>query len=426
MNSDFQQPIVQDSGFQAAVLQNAGHYIDYTQHFDPSDSFYVTPSPNINGQGYSLPQFEENPHASSTGDMASVGGYSTAPFATRQSLGIATNASDIASLSSFANLEGFDAFPAEWPSPAQLTSQQNLDATAFIAQLPHNLQSIPFPYIAAYRPPFHAQVSAAPQGNRSDSAQRSTQIPAAPVAQQRMRTEPFNSAQLANISPGPTTSASSLSGSSSRSSQQRRHQRPTSLASPSQYHISRHHRSRSSNIHSRSRARPQSTTPGGTVPLTSSMREPSFQEPEHQPSTSSQMTQPTATTVPSRHPNRPEERARRNAYSRNMHPSDVQAMYEETLRHASFISAPWSQKKGLDIPQQDRPEPKETEELTLNMECRVCMAQLIDTVLLPCGHAILCRWCADQQFPSYKGHLKNKTPCPLCRETVRQRVRSLS
>jgi hypothetical protein len=100
-----------------------------------------------------------------------------------------------------------------------------------------------------------------------------------------------------------------------------------------------------------------------------------------------------------------------------MHPADFQAMYEESLRHG------WAQKKGLDIPQNDRPEPKETEELTLNMECKVCMAQLIDTVLLPCGHAILCRWCADQQFPTHKGHIKSKAPCPMCRETVRQRNR---
>ncbi|QSS62301.1 hypothetical protein I7I51_04478 [Histoplasma capsulatum] len=48
--------------------------------------------------------------------------------------------------------------------------------------------------------------------------------------------------------------------------------------------------------------------------------------------------------------------------------------------------------KGLDCAEDGRPEPKETEELTVNLECKVCMSQLIDTVVLPCGHAVLCRW----------------------------------
>ncbi|KAL2813258.1 hypothetical protein BJX63DRAFT_432073 [Aspergillus granulosus] len=424
MNSDFHQPTVQDAGFQTSALPNASHYIDYTQPLDLSGSIYEFPSPTIGGQGYSLPQFGENPLVSSTGGMASAAGYSTAPFATSQNLGNATTAPANTSLSSFANFDNFTTFPPQWSRVAQTTSQQSFDASSYIAQLPANLQSIPFTYIAPYRTSLPAQLSVPPQGNRSNPAQHSAQTPAAPNAQPRMRAESSTTAHLAHLSHSPATPASSLSGSSLASSQQRRHQRTSSLASPPQFHSSRHYRSRSNTTHSRPQARPQSTATGGTVSIAPSMRGSLFHEPEHQPFTSSQTAQSTTVTAAPRRPDRSETRARRHAYLRNMHSSDVQAMYEETLRHASLYNASWGQKKGLDIPQEDRPEPKETEDLTLNMECKVCMAQLIDTVLLPCGHAILCRWCADQQFPSHKGNIKGKTPCPMCRETVRQRVRS--
>lgn len=81
--------------------------------------------------------------------------------------------------------------------------------------------------------------------------------------------------------------------------------------------------------------------------------------------------------------------------------------------------------KGLDDQSDGRPEPKETEELMLNLECKICMSQAVDTVLLPCGHAILCRWCARQHLewtvtprPNPKGYGQ----CPLCRTPVKQKV----
>ncbi|KAL2839918.1 hypothetical protein BJY01DRAFT_250258 [Aspergillus pseudoustus] len=414
MNSDFQQPTMQDSGFQTSALPNAGHYIDYTQPFDSLGQLYDFPSPNINEQGYSLPQFGVNHLVSSPADMTSTAGYSTAQIAMSQSLGNRTNATDNGSLSSFANLDGLTTLPPQLSNLAR-TTQPSFDTSSYLTQLPPTLQSIPLPYIAPYPPSFSAQLSNSPQ--------RSTQPPA-PNAQPRMSLEPSTTIHTANLSQGPSASLFSVLGSSSGSNQQRRHQRTSSVASPPHHHISRHHRSRSNNTHLRSRARPQSTATGGTGSTAPSMREPLYQDPGHQSSTSSHIVQSTTTAAPPRYSDRPADRARRNAYLRNMHPSDVQAMYEETLRHASLYTPPWGQKKGLDIPQEDRPEPKETEELTLNMECKVCFEQLVDTVLLPCGHAILCRWCADQQFTSYKGHLKNKTSCPMCRKPVREMVRS--
>ncbi|PGH01151.1 hypothetical protein AJ80_09046 [Polytolypa hystricis UAMH7299] len=81
--------------------------------------------------------------------------------------------------------------------------------------------------------------------------------------------------------------------------------------------------------------------------------------------------------------------------------------------------------KGLDNQNDGRPEPKESEELTINIECKVCMSQLIDTVVLPCGHAVLCRWCADQHIPSAKTDYTRpagKASCPMCRKPVSRKV----
>ncbi|RJE20576.1 C3HC4 finger protein, partial [Aspergillus sclerotialis] len=78
--------------------------------------------------------------------------------------------------------------------------------------------------------------------------------------------------------------------------------------------------------------------------------------------------------------------------------------------------------KGLDNQNDGRPEPKETEDMNVNLECRICMSQVVDTVLLPCGHAILCRWCAAQHMPN-QGRLypKERWTCPICRSPVKHK-----
>ena len=84
--------------------------------------------------------------------------------------------------------------------------------------------------------------------------------------------------------------------------------------------------------------------------------------------------------------------------------------------------------KGLDNQNDGRPEPKETEELMVNLECRACMSQLVDTVVLPCGHAVLCRWCADQHMPSSRADRtrpRGNATCPMCRKPVKQKVSSM-
>lgn len=48
-----------------------------------------------------------------------------------------------------------------------------------------------------------------------------------------------------------------------------------------------------------------------------------------------------------------------------------------------------------------------------NVECKICMAEEIGVVFLPCGHLLSCVYCA----PAI-------TQCPMCREPIRGRVRT--
>lgn len=103
-------------------------------------------------------------------------------------------------------------------------------------------------------------------------------------------------------------------------------------------------------------------------------------------------------------------------------------LYQQRLYHeqAAAAAEPAPPSKGLDNMNDGRPEPKETEEMMVNLECKACFSQLVDTVVLPCGHAILCRWCADQHMPSSradKTRPKGHATCPMCRKPVKQKVR---
>lgn len=115
-----------------------------------------------------------------------------------------------------------------------------------------------------------------------------------------------------------------------------------------------------------------------------------------------------------------------------IHADNVGAIsYEESIirRFQNDMESlvPPSHPKGLDVQNDGRPEPKETKDLSINLECRVCMSQFVDTVLLPCGHAILCRWCAEQHMLNRADrlHPKARAPCPICRTPVKHKVRNL-
>ncbi|KAH7065929.1 hypothetical protein BKA63DRAFT_572071 [Paraphoma chrysanthemicola] len=74
--------------------------------------------------------------------------------------------------------------------------------------------------------------------------------------------------------------------------------------------------------------------------------------------------------------------------------------------------------------QPNRPPPMTDEEMTKTLACQVCYQQLADTAVLPCGHMVMCQWCADVVIPVKHSHLPIRpSKCPMCRKAVKQRFR---
>ena len=86
-------------------------------------------------------------------------------------------------------------------------------------------------------------------------------------------------------------------------------------------------------------------------------------------------------------------------------------------RHSADARPKPKQKKGLHLGS-GPPEPKEDHQMVVNLECKACMCQVVDTLLMPCGHAILCRWCADKLFR----HAAGAPKCPVCRKRIQECV----
>ncbi len=74
--------------------------------------------------------------------------------------------------------------------------------------------------------------------------------------------------------------------------------------------------------------------------------------------------------------------------------------------------------------QPDRPEPKTDAEMTKTLSCQVCYQQLADIAVLPCGHMVMCQWCADVVIPVRHSHIPTRpSKCPMCRKQVKQRFK---
>ena len=74
---------------------------------------------------------------------------------------------------------------------------------------------------------------------------------------------------------------------------------------------------------------------------------------------------------------------------------------------------------------QERPPPMKPESMIVDLACTICKEQLVDTVVMPCMHAVMCNWCAELQIPGKRGtpHLaRDRTAkCPLCRARVKEK-----
>ncbi|OCK82680.1 hypothetical protein K432DRAFT_323819 [Lepidopterella palustris CBS 459.81] len=71
-----------------------------------------------------------------------------------------------------------------------------------------------------------------------------------------------------------------------------------------------------------------------------------------------------------------------------------------------------------------RPAPRTDEDMMVKLECKICYSQLADTACLPCGHMVMCHWCADIAIPVHHGNIPQMpSKCPMCRKVAKQRVR---
>jgi hypothetical protein len=76
------------------------------------------------------------------------------------------------------------------------------------------------------------------------------------------------------------------------------------------------------------------------------------------------------------------------------------------------------------LDQPDRPPPLTDAQMTRKLDCQVCYSQIADIALLPCGHMVMCQWCADIVVPVRHGHIPaQSSKCPMCRKAVKQRFK---
>jgi hypothetical protein len=101
----------------------------------------------------------------------------------------------------------------------------------------------------------------------------------------------------------------------------------------------------------------------------------------------------------------------------------VRLNFEDELARIRAARPPSPPLMSLDT-QLDRPTPKTDEEMTKVLACQVCYQQIADIAVLPCGHMVMCQWCADVVVPVKHGHIPLRpTKCPMCRKQVKQRFR---
>lgn len=82
--------------------------------------------------------------------------------------------------------------------------------------------------------------------------------------------------------------------------------------------------------------------------------------------------------------------------------------------------------QGLDIENSGRPDPKEDDDMTTKLDCKICYTQTADTACLPCGHLVMCQWCSEQHSPAMQhDRTRPRVPanCPVCRKRIKQKVR---
>ncbi|KAL4981124.1 hypothetical protein BDW66DRAFT_146888 [Aspergillus desertorum] len=422
MDSGFASSFMQEPGSQTAVIPGMSLPSGYdpTQSFEQASLYEFVSGSNV--QGLPIPQYS-GPVLSNDGISAMdnrPSGFSIAPPATGGTFAnMSTNTSNsfdtFSSTQTMSNV--FANLPRQWPAAAQHPTNPPM-----VGSVP---RSSYFPNADTHTsPPVQAtQLLTAPSRFTAIQEEPHSRPPPNPFAVAFSALGPVSNSG-ASFRASRNAPAFPQSGSSAGSSHHRRNQRTATLT-PTPV-IPAHNRARYSQS-SRVRARPTSTASTTTYISIPPTQQQTTQSQSNQPAASTTIGPSTRPTGRLEHPSMQHQASSRSPnvdpyldeLLRDV-PSQYRAIYRNSLAGASALN---KTKRRLDTPKEVRPEPKETEEMTVNMECKICMGQVVDTVLLPCGHAILCRWCADELMPSSKGYLRERASCPMCREPVKQKHR---
>lgn len=76
--------------------------------------------------------------------------------------------------------------------------------------------------------------------------------------------------------------------------------------------------------------------------------------------------------------------------------------------------------------QSNRPEPLKKEDMTISIACKMCLEQKIDTLIEPCMHLAICRWCSEvwqqnaRESRQADPGIQHAWKCPVCRRAIAQ------
>ena len=74
--------------------------------------------------------------------------------------------------------------------------------------------------------------------------------------------------------------------------------------------------------------------------------------------------------------------------------------------------------------QPDRPPALADKDMVKDLSCQICYSQIADIAVLPCGHMVMCQWCAEVVVPLRHTNITVRgTKCPMCRKLVKQRFK---
>ncbi|MCJ1473952.1 hypothetical protein MMC13_002608 [Lambiella insularis] len=84
---------------------------------------------------------------------------------------------------------------------------------------------------------------------------------------------------------------------------------------------------------------------------------------------------------------------------------------------------PVTQLKSLDKDDGRPPPIVNEDDMMVKMECKICFSQVATVAITPCGHCVMCRWCANEAIPSHKADqnipASRSAQCPVCRKKVK-------